>query len=113
MAGTPLSDSAVCVSYDSFESAECRYDLRAARRVQRIVSPQNGQALEKLGHAIEYLVDEFVYNGGIPSANHPQIQAIQLLIKLNLEIYESCPPRPVLRNRIRLWGKKIVRWLKS
>jgi hypothetical protein len=47
-----------------------------------------------LGHALEYLTDEFVREGGSFTANRGQIDAIQLLIKLNREIYMPCPEAP-------------------
>jgi hypothetical protein len=32
-------------------------------RVRRRISQQAGQALEKLAHAIEYLTDEYIFDG--------------------------------------------------
>jgi hypothetical protein len=37
--------------------------------------------LDFLGHAIEYLTDEFVHVGGLFSAGNSQVQAIQLKSK--------------------------------
>ena len=63
-----------------------------ARQVRRRrIDPQTGRALVILGHAIEYLADEFVYEGGTFTANRGQVDAIQLLMSLNREIYMSCP----------------------
>jgi hypothetical protein len=58
---------------------------------RRSISPETGRALVILGHAVEYLTDEFVHEGGLLTANRGQIDAIQLLIKLNRQIYMSCP----------------------
>jgi hypothetical protein len=69
---------------------------------RRSISPEAGRALVILGHALEYLTDEFVHEGGSFTANRGQIDAIQLLIKLNREIYMSCPESPGL-----------VQWLRS
>ena len=68
---------------------------------RRKISPQAGRALEKLGHAIEYLADEFVYAGGSFSAHDPQVEAVQLLMGLNREVYFDCPEVPSLADRCR------------
>jgi hypothetical protein len=73
----------------------------AGAKRQRRISPEAGHALEILGHAIEYLSDEFVHNGGEITDRDPQVQAVQLLMRLNREIYFSCPEVPGLRDRIR------------
>ncbi|KAA6464709.1 hypothetical protein DYQ86_01730 [Acidobacteria bacterium AB60] len=67
----------------------------------RRVSPEAGHALEILGHAIEYLSDEFVHNGGEMTASDPQVEAVQLLMALNREVYFSCPEVPSLADRLR------------
>lgn len=72
---------------------------RAARR--RHISPQAGHALEILGHAIDYLTDEYVYSGGTFSARDAQLQAIQMLMAINREIYFECPEVPTLADRCR------------
>ncbi len=73
---------------------------RAAMRRRRI-SPQAGHALEILGHAIEYLTDEFVRAGGSVSAHDGQVEAVQLLMGLNREIYFGCPEVPSFADRFR------------
>jgi hypothetical protein len=45
------------------------------------------------------LADEFVHEGVSLSANDPQIQAIQLLMALNRQIYFACPEVPTLSDR--------------
>jgi hypothetical protein len=73
------------------------------RALHRRIDPQAGRALEKLGHAIEYLTDEFV-NSGRPLAPHdPQLEAVQLLMAINREIYFSCPTVPGPVERVRAW----------
>ncbi len=67
----------------------------------RRVTPKAGHALEKLGHAIEYLTDEFVHQGGSLSSNNAQLQAVQLLMALNREVYFECPEVPTLGERFR------------
>jgi hypothetical protein len=68
---------------------------------RRRVSPQAGHALEILGHAIEYLTDEFVYAGGSFSAHDARVEAVQLLMGLNREIYLDCPEEATFGDRFR------------
>jgi len=72
--------------------------LRAHRR--RRITPQEGRALEILGHAIEYLSDEFVHQGGAFTAQNGQVEAVQLLMALNRSVYFECPEVPTLRERV-------------
>jgi hypothetical protein len=74
--------------------------LRSQRR--RHIDPQAGRALEILGHAIEYLTDEFVYRGGSFSARNEQLQAVQLLMALNRQVYFECPEAPTFGERCRV-----------
>ena len=64
--------------------------IPATRNRRRSISPQAGHALEKLGHAIEYLTDEFVHRSGSLSASDPDLQAVQLLMALNRQVYFEC-----------------------
>lgn len=68
---------------------------------RRRISPEAGHALEILGHAIEYLTDEFVYAGGSFCAHNAQVEAVQLLMSLNREIYFDCPEVPTFADRFR------------
>ncbi len=68
---------------------------------RRRISPEAGHALEILGHAIEYLTDEFVHAGGWFSAHDGQVDAVQLLMAANRQIYFSCPEVPSLGERWR------------
>ncbi|MGH9563420.1 MAG: hypothetical protein ACRD3S_18350, partial [Terracidiphilus sp.] len=70
---------------------------------RRRISPEAGRALEILGHAIEYLTDEFVHAGWSFSAKGPQVEAVELLMSLNREIYFKCPEVPSLADRLRGW----------
>jgi len=68
---------------------------------RRHISPEAGRALEILGHAIEYLTDEFMNSGGSFSARNSQVEAVQLLMGINRQIYFSCPEVPSLGERFR------------
>ncbi len=77
-----------------------------ARTHRRRIAPEAGRALEILGHAIEYLSDEFIHAGGCLSAHNAQIEAMQLLMAANREIYFACPEVPSLGERWRALLRK-------
>jgi hypothetical protein len=77
-------------------SAEVAENAERARQLAR----RAGRALEILGHAIEYLADEYVSDPAVPSAKEGTLQAIQILMSLNREIYLSCPKAPTLKERL-------------
>jgi hypothetical protein len=71
-----------------------------------MIDPQSGRALEMLGHAIEYLADEFALEcmerGEIAQATgHARVMAIELLKERNREIYLRCPIVPTFGERVR------------
>ena len=79
---------------------------------KRRINPQAGHALEILGHAIEYLADEFVHEGGGSCGAHdPRVQAIQLLMARNRQVYFACPEIPTFAERCRAffhrWAKPV------
>ena len=78
----------------------------AAKPRCRAVSREAGRAIEMLGHAIEYLSDEFALEcmetGAKGSARvHPIVAAIELMKQRNREIYMSCPEVPTFGERLR------------
>ncbi len=73
--------------------------VRVNRR--RRITPQAGHALEVLAHAIEYLTDVFVHQGACFSSKDEQLQAVQLLMALNRQVYFECPEAPTLGERFR------------
>lgn len=70
---------------------------------RRRIDHAAGSALEILGHAIEYLADEYAHAGGSPAADDPQVLAMQILMARNREIYFSCPVVPTFAERVRGW----------
>ncbi len=80
-------------------SAGVASETRANRR--RRITPQAGHALEILGHAIEYLADELVNDGAELSAHNERVQAVQLLMALNRQVYFECPVAPTFGERCR------------
>jgi hypothetical protein len=75
---------------------------RATRRRQ--ISPQSGRALEILGHAIEYLADEYALQvgtfGSLHTEDDPQLQSIQMLMAASRSVYYECPTAPTFRERL-------------
>lgn len=75
--------------------------LPARPHRRRRIDPNSGRALEILGHAIEYLSDELVHGSGIILADDPRVEAIQLLMALNRQVYLACPEVQTLGERCR------------
>ena len=92
-----------CSTFSSFSvSAAIPLPLVKPRRIRRRrIAPQAGRSLEILGHAIEYLSDEFAHAGGSLSAHNAQVEAVQMLMALNRQIYFACPEIPSLGDRWR------------
>ena len=66
---------------------------------RRRIDQETGRALVILGHAIEYLADEFAHDGG---ADRGRVDAIQFLMALNRTIYMACPEVPTVRQWLHL-----------
>ena len=71
------------------------------RTHRRRITPQAGRALDLLAHAIEYLTDEFVHQGLTFSARNEQLEAVQMLMALNRQVYFECPEVPSFGERLR------------
>lgn len=69
--------------------------------------PEAGKALEILGHALDYLTDEYVAKGEFVSVPDRHFEAIQLLMSINRSIYFSCPEEIGIAER---W-KQFWQWL--
>ncbi|HEY1802977.1 MAG TPA: hypothetical protein VGG45_00720 [Terracidiphilus sp.] len=80
--------------------------VNQGRTHRRRIAPEAGRALEILGHAIEYLSDEFAHAGGSLSAHNAQVEAVQLLMAVNRKIYFACPEVPSLGERWRAMLRK-------
>lgn len=71
------------------------------QKIRRRITPEVGRGLEKLGHALAYLEDEFVFNNRWEvSEDSGRIEAIQLLASINRELYLKCGVEPTLRDRV-------------
>lgn len=81
-------------------------------RWARQISFASGRALEILGHAIEYLADEYALSsmqmGRLDSAD-PRVQAVQLLMAANREVYFSCPEAVLWPQRLRRVLRRLLK----
>lgn len=75
--------------------------IRTSRR--RRISPEAGHAIEKLGHAIDYLADQYIHEGGLISHDDPELQAVEMLMVINREVYSACPEVPTMGERWHAW----------
>ncbi len=83
----------------------------STRSARRHITPEAGFALTVLGHAIEYLADEYVHAAGsLPSVHNsdPRLEAIQILMAANRQVYYESPIVPSLVDRLRqrLFGSR-------
>jgi hypothetical protein len=74
----------------------------------RRITPEIGRALEKLGHAIEYLTDEMRHEGDRSRFSRHQLEALHLLMDFRRQIYQEAPEVPPLVMRCRALLKQLV-----
>lgn len=79
------------------------------RSVRRSITPQAGHALEILGHAIEYLTDEYVHDRGFLNPDDERMETVQLLMQLNRRVYSECPVLPTFSERCRSLMYRVLR----
>jgi hypothetical protein len=67
---------------------------------RRRVNPQARRALEILGHAIEYLTDEFIseFEDAPAAWRTDRLVSIQLLSEINRRIYFECEEAPGIKD---------------
>jgi hypothetical protein len=68
---------------------------------RRRITSEAGHALETLSHALEYLTDEYMRKGRTFSAKDEQLEAVQILMALNRQVYFECPEVPTFVERWR------------
>jgi hypothetical protein len=71
------------------------------RMIRRRIDPRTGLALVVLGHAIEHLADQFVYDAGTGKPHRAQLDAIRLLLSRNRDLYLACPEVPTFWQGLR------------
>jgi hypothetical protein len=74
-------------------------DRRAQRPERRRLGREEGQALERLGHAVEYLIDSRMFLTHVPYTNAEE-EAVQILMKMNRLVFEGCPEIVTMRRRV-------------
>ena len=74
-------------------------DVKRKRRI----SAETERTLAMLGHAVEYLTDEYVGEGSQFKLSDPRIQAAIMLMQRSQEIYFACPEEVSLFARFRAW----------
>lgn len=79
------------------------------RTRRRRIGASAGRALEILGHSIEYLIDESARDGSL-AAHGGNTEAIQLLMRLNREIYFACPEIPSFGERLAKRLQSLLGW---
>lgn len=85
---------------------------QAAGRPRRRPTPEQGAALECLGHAVEYLIDESLLSGDSIDPNITE--AVQLLSAASREVYLSCVETPrEARARSGRGALVLWKWLPS
>jgi hypothetical protein len=89
--------------FPGIHSAPVSARAQAGSNRRRYIGPQAGHALEKLGHAIDYLADEYIHEGGTFNRSDAKLQAVQMLMAVNREIYLACPEVPTLGERWHAW----------
>ena len=95
MAATTTTGFAIPTTAPAVRSASVHGNRR------RRITPEAGRALEILGHAIEYLTDEFVQDDRAYTVKSEQLQAVQMLMALNRQVYFECPELPTFGERCR------------
>lgn len=73
-------------------------------RGRRIITREQGVALETLGHAFDYLNDKYAYLGDdeeIVNVRGPHTEALQIFISAHRSLLQSLPVREPLT--IRIW----------
>lgn len=73
--------------------------MRARQPERRRPGREQGEALERLGHAVEYLIDSRMFLTQVPYTSAEE-EAVQLLMGLNRLVFESCPEIVPVRRRV-------------
>jgi hypothetical protein len=91
------------ISYPSSTAA-----VPAVKSVRRRITPEAGRGMEKLGHAIEYLSDEFVNGAANGNRYDDRLEAIEILMALNRQIYLDSPEFVTLGQRLNTWLRRVA-----
>ncbi len=99
---TPVSEEWPLAAELGQASARGKSHTRAHNTVRRRPNREQGTALEKLGHAIEYLIDSSMARGEGFSTDtqSPDFEAVRIMMRLNCEIFAGCEPITPMSERI-------------
>jgi len=105
MSTTPLPASYQTTTrllIQQFAASATPHAARPAKQViRRRATEQQGRSLERLAHAIEYLVDSQLYlHPG--AASKDDSEAIQILMRLNREVFAECREIVSIRQGLKL-----------
>lgn len=75
--------------------------------VRRRGSLVQGQALETLGHAVEYLVDSALFHRETSESRANQ-DAVQILMRASRAVFAECPEVLPLRRRFSRWALQLA-----
>ncbi len=71
-----------------------------SRPIRRRTTPQQGRALEVLGHSIEYLIDSRLPEGGTTAADNC---ALRILMSCSRSIFEESVAAVPVHQRVQEW----------
>ena len=75
------------------------------RKLRRIITREEGRALEMIGHAVDYLNDCYLYEGDekeIINIGGPTMKALGILVSARAQILQSLPLQE--SRTVRLWN---------
>jgi hypothetical protein len=75
---------------------------------RRRITPEVGRALEKLDHAIEYLMDEIFYEGHSRPGSHHRLEAVKVMTALRQQIYVDAPEIQPFGTRCRTFLTQLL-----
>lgn len=90
-------------TFPAFQAAPVTAVARDWKNRRRRITAEAGHALEKLGHAIDYLTDEYIHRGGTFQPGDADLQAVEMLMAINLKVYFACPEVQTLGERFHAW----------
>ncbi len=90
-----------------------RIEAASRRAARRKLDFSAARGMEVLGHAIDYLSDEFALEclktGNLAmKQTHPTLVALKLLHQKRREVYEACPVAPTMGERFQRWWQRIL-----
>ncbi len=91
----PASQSLIPLAFNRPKSNVSQLVPRRPDRVQ-------GLALERIGHAIEYLVDARMFTGD-DFTHAADAEAVRILSGLSRAVFAECPEVVPVQNRVRDW----------